>query len=145
MSRRAIPGNFFWGEISEKVIEIKKMDLSAFKFVIVYKPAFTTTKRSICGTEKTFLEKTSSLFFFVRQLGAGCPIVFRRTILEKLFSGQEEKKNWHLSDIFSSPRPNCSLGCVKYSIPHQQMNNLQEKNSEKFFTFYICFRAWRTK
>ena len=157
MSRRGIPGNIFLGENSEKVIENKKVDLSALNFVTVYKPAFITTKRSICGTEKTFPEKTSILFFFVFGLETWS-FVFLSAIGSRLFkrvpknnprkiffwTRREEKLafEWH---FFGSLGRTVRWGVSKYSISHHPMNNLQEKNSENFFTLYICFYAWRTK
>ena len=132
------------------------MDLSAFNFVIVYKPAFTTTKRSICGTEKTFPEKTSILFFFLfsglrsdissscRQLGAGCPNVLRRTMLEKLFRDNKRKK-WRLIEVFPSFRQNCWSGYVKIQHSTPPDEQLAGKKFGNFFTLNICFYAWRTK
>ena len=157
--------NFFWGENSEKLIEIRKVDLSAFNFVIVYKPAFTTTKRSICGTEKTFLEKTSILFFFVFELEAwnfvflsvnGSRLDKRapENNPRKTFSGQQKKKNWHLSDNFPSFRQNRWSGCVK--IQHSKPPNEQlagKKFWEIFSLVYlfsrledkISFICWKTE
>ena len=132
------------------------MDILALNFVIVYKPAFTTTKWSICGIGKIFPEKTSILFFFFsgfkreissscRQLGAGCPNLLRRTILEELFLDKRRKKTGIWVTVFRLFGRTVRRGVSKYSIQHHQMNNLREKNSEKVFTLYICFQAWRTK
>ena len=63
--------------------------------------------------------------------------MFRRKILEKPFFGQKEKKNWQLSDIFPSSRPNRSLGCVK--IQHSTPPNEQLAGKKKGEIFYFVY------
>ena len=133
------------------------MDLWALNFDRVHKTAFTTTKRSICRIEKTFPEKTSILFFSVFGLEAwNC--VFLSAIASRLskrvpknnprktfFLYQKRKKNGIWVTFFRPFGRTARRRVSKYSIQHYQMNNLGEKISEKFFFFYTCFHAWRTK
>ena len=64
----------------------------------------------------------------------------------KTFFCTRKEKKWHLSDIFPSFRQNRSSACVKIqhsTLPNEQL--VEKKNSQKFFIFYTCFHAWRTK
>ena len=146
---------FFWGDNSEKLIEIRKVDLSAFNFVIVYKPAFTTTKRSICGTEKTFLEKTSNLFFFVFEPEAWNFVFLlvngsrlAKRALEnnprKTFSGQQKKKKLAFEWPFSVLSAEQLVGvCQNTAFNTTKRATCGKKIWESFY-LYICFHAWRT-
>ena len=83
--------------------------------------------------KRLFLRKLRACFFSglkreisssCRQLWAGCPNVFRRTIIEKHFLDENRKKNWHFSDIFPSFWLNRSSGCVKIqpsTLPDEQL------------------------
>ena len=132
------------------------MDLSAFNFNIVYKPAFTTTKRSNCGTEKTFLEKTSNLFFFCFRAWAwnfvflsvnGSRLAKRaaENNPRKTFSGQQKKKNWHLSEMFPSFRQNRWSGCVKIQHSKPPNEQLAGKKIWEILSFVYLFSRLEDK
>ena len=96
---------------------MKKVNFSALNFVIVYKPAFTVTKRSICGTGKISPEKTSILFFFRFRLEAWNFVFLSangsrwakrapKNNPRKIFLDNKRKKmafEWHFSVLSAEP------------------------------------------
>ena len=156
MSRRAIPGNFFWGENSEKVIEIKKRGPFGLKFCHSIQTSIHHYKKINLRNWKDFSWENFYIVFFLflglnleiwsscRQLRAGCPNMFRRTNLGKLFCTRKEKKmafQWHFSVLSAEPLVGV---CQNTAFNTTKWANAG-KNSEKVNTLYICFHAWRTK
>ena len=150
MSRRAIPGNFFWGENSEKVIEIKKRGPFGLKFCHSIQTSIHHYNKINLRNWKDFSWENFYIVFFLflglnleiwsscRQLRAGCPNMFRRTNLGKLFCTRKEKK-WHFSDIFPSFRQNRWSGCVKIQHSTPPNEQMREKILRKFILCIFVF------
>ena len=151
MSRRAIPGNFFWGENSEKVIEIKKRGPFGLKFCHSIQTSIHHYKKINLRNWKDFSWENFYIVFFLflglnleiwsscRQLRAGCPNMFRRTNLGKLFCTRKEKNG--ISVTFFRPfGRTVGRGVSKYSIQHHQMSKCGKKFWESLYFVYLFSR-----
>ena len=157
-SRRAIPGNFFFRRKFRKGNWVLKSGPLGLKFRQSSQNSIRYYKTINLQNWKDFSWENFSFVFFLfsglkleissscQQLRAGCPNVFQRTILEKLFFVPEKKKNGIWVTFFRPFGRTARRRVSKYSIQHYQMNNLWEKKTFwEFFHFLYLFSRLEDK